>query len=117
MGSDLFVYHGFTEFHLEGKWVRATPAFNKELCHRHKVIPLDFNGREDSLFQAYNLEQKKFMEYVAYHGSYADIPIDRILRAWKETYGEERFTTWIDLIEKFGPDAGPDFYKEEILKS
>jgi len=117
MGSDLFVYHGFTEFHLEGKWVRATPAFNIELCHRHKVIPLDFNGREDSLFQAYNLEQKKFMEYVAYHGSYADIPIDKIVQAWEETYGKERVRTWIEAIEKFGADAGPDFYREEILKS
>ena len=26
LGSDLFVYHGFTEFYLEGKWVKATPA-------------------------------------------------------------------------------------------
>ncbi|MGD9042047.1 MAG: transglutaminase-like domain-containing protein, partial [Desulfobacteraceae bacterium] len=37
LGSDLFVYHAFNEFYLEGKWVRATPAFNKELCERHKV--------------------------------------------------------------------------------
>ena len=32
LGSDLFVYHGYTDFFLEGKWVKATPAFNKELC-------------------------------------------------------------------------------------
>ena len=50
LGSDLFVYHGFTEFYLEGKWVKATPAFNIELCRKHKVIPLEFNGREDSIF-------------------------------------------------------------------
>ena len=31
MGSDLFVFHGFTELFLAGKWVRATPAFNIEL--------------------------------------------------------------------------------------
>lgn len=39
LGSDVFVYHGFTEFYLDGKWVKATPAFNKELCHRHRVSP------------------------------------------------------------------------------
>ena len=32
LGSDLFVYHGYTDFFLDGKWVKATPAFNKELC-------------------------------------------------------------------------------------
>ena len=52
MGNNLFVYHGFVEFYLDGKWVKATPAFNSELCKRHGVPPLEFNGREDSLFQA-----------------------------------------------------------------
>ena len=90
LGSDLFVYHAFTEFYLEGKWVRATPAFNIELCKRHKVIPLDFNGREDSIFHAYNLENKQFMEYVEFHASYADIPVDIIVAAWEKTYGKDR---------------------------
>jgi len=39
LGSDLFVYHSFTEFFLEGIWVKATPAFNIELCKKHNVIP------------------------------------------------------------------------------
>ena len=54
MGSDLFVYHGYTELFLEGKWVKATPAFNVELCRRFKVRPLDFDGREDSIFHAFD---------------------------------------------------------------
>ena len=54
IGSDLFVYHGYTDFFLEGKWVKATPAFNKELCVRHRVAPLEFDGREDSIFQPFN---------------------------------------------------------------
>jgi transglutaminase-like putative cysteine protease len=34
LGCDLFVYHGFVEFFLEGRWVKETPAFNIELCTR-----------------------------------------------------------------------------------
>ena len=90
LGSDLFVYHGFTEFHLDGKWVKATPAFNKELCERHHVRPLEFNGREDSLFQPFNLEKKQFMEYVQDLGPFDDIPVDLIVSAWKEAYGTDR---------------------------
>jgi len=44
MGTDIFAYHGFTEFYLEGKWVRATPAFNSSLCLRHNVAPLSLTA-------------------------------------------------------------------------
>ncbi|MEJ2726644.1 MAG: transglutaminase-like domain-containing protein [Deltaproteobacteria bacterium] len=113
LGSDLFPYHGFTEFYLEGKWVIATPAFNRELCQKHKVVPLEFNGREDSIFQAYNLEKKQFMDYVAYHGSYSDIPVDQIVAAWEEAYGKERVRLWINRFEEMRGRTGKDFYNEE----
>jgi transglutaminase-like putative cysteine protease len=115
MGTDLFAFHGFTEFYLEGKWVVATPAFNKELCKRHKVVPLEFNGRDDSIFQPYNLEKKQFMEYVAYHGSFADIPVDLIVAGMKRAYGEERVRTWINEFEKAGGQSRRDFLSEEVL--
>ena len=115
MGSDLFVYHGFTEFYLEGKWIKATPAFNVELCNRHNVAPLEFNGSEDSIFQPYNLEKIQFMEYVADLGTYADIPVDTIVAAWKEAYGKERVNGWIREFETSGKITGRDFYAEEVL--
>ncbi len=116
LGSDLFVYHGFVEFYLDGKWVKATPAFNRELCERHSVAPLEFNGREDSIFHSYNLEKKQFMEYVADHGIYADIPVDIIVTAWKEAYGDSRVDSWIEGFEKSGGNSGRNFYGEEILE-
>jgi len=115
LGSDLFVYHGFVEFFLDGKWVKATPAFNRELCGKHSVAPLEFNGREDSIFHPYNLQKKQFMEYVADHGTYADIPVDIIVTAWKEAYGNARVNSWIEGFEKSGGSSGRDFYGEEVL--
>ncbi|MFC1829275.1 transglutaminase-like domain-containing protein [Thermodesulfobacteriota bacterium] len=108
LGSDLFVYHGFTEFFLEGKWVKATPAFNIELCKKHKVIPLEFNGREDSIFHEYNSEKKEFMEYIEYHGSYADIPVETILAEWRKAYGSERVNQWISMLEAAEEMPGSD---------
>lgn len=100
LGSDLFVYHAFVEFFLEGKWVKAAPAFNRELCQRRGVPPLEFNGREDSLFHAYDMEKRKYMEYVDYHGTYADIPVETIVAAWKRAYGEERVHRWIEQFSR-----------------
>jgi transglutaminase-like putative cysteine protease len=117
LGSNVFVFHGFVEFYLEGKWVKATPAFNKELCARHQVPPLEFNGREDSLFQPYNLHNQKYMDYVEYHGSYDDIPVDAILTAWKQAYGEERVQSWIANIHTAEGAQKRDFTSEDILSA
>lgn len=99
LGSDVFVYHGVVELHLEGQWVKATPAFNTALCERHRVAPLEFDGYTDSIFQPYNLEHQKFMEYVSFQGTFDDIPVAEILAAWEETYGVERVRSWIDALE------------------
>jgi transglutaminase-like putative cysteine protease len=115
MGSDLFAYHGFVEFYLDAKWVKCTPAFNSELCKRHNVPPLEFNGREDSLFQAYSLDNQKFMEYVEYHESYSDIPVDLIVAAWRKTYGEERVNTWIAAFESGKSASLGKFNQEEVV--
>ncbi|MDI7259011.1 MAG: transglutaminase-like domain-containing protein [Thermodesulfobacteriota bacterium] len=115
IGSNLFVYHGFVEFYLEGKWLKATPAFNKDLCKRHHVPPLEFNGREDSLFQAYNLENQKFMEYVNFYGVYVDIPVDEIVAGWKKFYGEERVNRWIKRFGKGGNRSLSDFETEDVF--
>jgi transglutaminase-like putative cysteine protease len=116
-GCDLFVYHGFVEFYLEDKWVKATPAFNLELCQKHKVDPLEFNGHEDSLFHEYNQEKKLFMEYVTFHGTYEDVPLEAILRAWEEVYGKARLDGWIAELEKSGGKSSRNFDTETVLNT
>ncbi|MCG6917638.1 MAG: transglutaminase-like domain-containing protein [Deltaproteobacteria bacterium] len=114
LGSNVFVFHGFVEFHLEGKWVKATPAFNRELCEKHQVEPLKFNGREDSLFHPYNQENKKYMEYVKYHGTYSDIPVETIVAAWNEAYGKERVDSWIKMFARDKDIQFADFEREDV---
>jgi len=114
LGSNVFVYHGFVEFYLEGKWVKATPAFNRELCEKHQVEPLEFNGHEDSLFHPYNRQSKKYMEYVKYHGTYSDIPVETIVAAWNEAYGKERVDGWIEMFAQKEDTEFADFDKEDV---
>jgi transglutaminase-like putative cysteine protease len=86
MGTDLFVYHGYAELLLEGKWVKATPAFNLELCRRFRVKPLEFDGREDSIFHPFDEQDRRHMEYLRDRGSHADVPVAEIMQAFRETY-------------------------------
>ena len=113
LGSDRFVYHGYVEFYLNRRWVKATPAFNIELCGRYHVEPLDFDGHEDAVFHAYNREDKKYMEYLEDHGTYTDVPIDHILAAWEKEYGKQRVREWIRSHEATGGEVVREFIKEE----
>lgn len=74
MGTDVFYYHGFTELFLDGRWVKATPAFNLELCEKFRVLPLEFDGETDSVFHPFDADNRRHMEYVADRGSFADLP-------------------------------------------
>jgi transglutaminase-like putative cysteine protease len=86
IGSDLFIYHGYTEFLLEGSWVKATPAFNLALCTKFRVKPLEFDGRSNSIFHPYDEDARRHMEYVRDRGSFADVPAAQIQQAFREFY-------------------------------
>ena len=86
MGTDVFYYHGYTELHLEGRWVKVTPAFNIELCRRFGVRPLEFDGREDSIFHPLDAEGRQHMEYLHDRGSRDDVPLDELREAMARLY-------------------------------
>ena len=86
MGSDLFIYHGFTELELDRRWLKATPAFNLALCKRFRVKPLEFDGREDSIFHPFDEDERRHMEYLRDRGSFADVPVAEIQAAFSEAY-------------------------------
>lgn len=87
LGTDLFVFHGYADLYLEGRWVKATPAFNIELCEKFGVAPLDFDGRSDALFHEYETDGRRHMEYVNDRGLYDDFPFDGMIAAFVEHYG------------------------------
>ena len=85
-GTNELTPHGMVDVWLHNKWVKASPAFNKSLCIKSKVDPLDFDGEHDSLFQEFNKEQKQFMEYTADYGAFDDVPVDFIIKNMKTHY-------------------------------
>jgi len=86
MGTDIFYWHGYTELYLKNRWVKATPAFNKSLCERFGFQVPDFDGQTDSRFHSLDSEGKLHMEYLADHGSYPDLPYERIMQTWAKHY-------------------------------
>ncbi len=86
MKTDLFAWHGYTSILLDGRWVKATPAFNAQLCQKFRLRPLEFDGREDSILHPFDLAGNRHMEYVADRGEHADIPIDAMRKTFAVMY-------------------------------
>lgn len=86
MGTDIFYWHGYCQLFLEGRWVKATPAFGREVCERFGVAPLEFDGRNDSLFQPFNGQGDRYMEYVEDRGQFADVPAETIMATFRARY-------------------------------
>jgi len=86
MQTDMFYWHGYTSIHLDGRWVKATPAFNVSLCEKFKLHPLEFDGAEDSIYHPFDLSGNRHMEYVSYRGEFAEPPIDAIAATFREEY-------------------------------
>ncbi len=100
MGTDIFAFHGFVEFLLDGKWVKATPAFDAPIFLRHNIAPVEFDGEHDAVYPSHTLNGDPYVEYLVYHGSFADVPLDALLAAWRKTYGEPRVEFWMRAFEE-----------------
>ena len=74
VGGDIFHYHAYAVVQLEGKWVKATPVFNANLCRLFGIEPLEFDGVQDATLQPYDKDGKKCLEFIDYHGTFDDFP-------------------------------------------
>ncbi|MCX7168811.1 MAG: transglutaminase family protein [Proteobacteria bacterium] len=105
-GSDVFSWHGYVALLLDGRWVKATPAFNIEMCQRFQVLPLEFDGTADSLMHPYNALQQRHMEYIQQHGEFDDLPYQLLVEEMQKSYPQ--------LIAASEGKLGGDFEHEAI---
>ncbi len=79
VGGDVFRFHALVSVHLEGRWVRATPVFNRTLCRLYQIKPLDFDGRADSVYHPYDEDGRRHMEFLHEHGEFGDFPYQMVI--------------------------------------
>lgn len=108
MGTDLFVFHGYTELWINEQWVKATPTFNRSLCEKAGIRPLEFDGSADSVFHEFDVNGRRHMEYVHDRGTYVDLPRDELLVSWRANY---------KFVDDWGRAAGSDAdFEQEVSR-
>ncbi|PPK68413.1 transglutaminase-like domain-containing protein [Actinokineospora auranticolor] len=78
-GGDVFTYHCLTSAHLDGRWLRATPVFNRTLCRLYRLDPLEFDGTADSVHHPHDRSGRRHMEFLREHGEFDDLPHARVV--------------------------------------
>ena len=86
LGTDELTPHGMVDVYLDNRWIKVSPAFNKQLCEKLNVDPLDFDGEQDCIFQQFDQEGGVFMEYLEDYGHFEDVPMAFIYSNMKEHY-------------------------------
>jgi len=90
MGTDLFIWHGYSELLLGDRWFKLSSAFNIELCERFGTKVLDFDGTADALMHPYDQAGNRHMEYTNQRGSFDDLPYEEIFADFAAIYPEWR---------------------------
>lgn len=86
LGTNVLVFHGAAELFLGGRWLKTTPAFDRRLCERLNVAPLEFDGTSDSIFQQFDETGAVFMDYLHEYGDFADFPYELALSEMRKNY-------------------------------
>ena len=60
------------------------------MCRENRIIPVEFDGKNDALLHSHNQDGKLHIEYVCDYGPHLDINVDEILDSWVKAYGVER---------------------------
>lgn len=95
--TNKLVFHGATEFYLDDKWLKVTPAFDARLCKHLGVATLEFDGKLDSIFQQFDNNGNIFMKYLHEYGDFDDMPYDlaisEFIKHYPHIFESEEFTT------------------------
>jgi transglutaminase-like putative cysteine protease len=85
-GSNELTNHGMVDAYIHDKWLKLSPAFNASMCALFNVAPVDFDGENDAVLQAYNEEGSLFMEYLEDYGHFEDVPVAFMVKNAREHY-------------------------------
>ena len=111
MKTNVFYWHGYTALYLDDRWIKATPAFNIELCDKFGLKPLEFNGRDDSIYHAFDQAGNRHMEYLHDRGQFLEPPIEAMRRTFDEHYPD-----WPDTSETTEADFGGEVADETATR-
>jgi transglutaminase-like putative cysteine protease len=100
MKTDIFYCHGYNEIYLDNRWLKATPTFDRFMCERLEINPVNFDGNQDAVFDQHSRDGQLHIEYLKQWGPFSDLPFAEIMGTFKDNYGKKMIQRWINAGEQ-----------------
>ncbi len=88
-------------------WYSINSALDFQIVERRPVYRCTVYRRSrdtmSSLSDCILLTQR--VEYITYHGHFADVPLEDLLNGWRELYGEDRVQFWMKYFTEISPET------------
>jgi transglutaminase-like putative cysteine protease len=85
-GSNIFPWHCLTELYIDGRWVKATPTYDRGYCEKLGLPVIDFDGENDAMLPSQAYDGRPNVDYLLDRGSFFDLPLPELRKAsvsWK----------------------------------
>lgn len=93
-------YHCFVEWRLEGNWRKATPSFDRALSEKKGWRLVEFDPAGDALLPSHDLEGRRHVQYLRYHGWREGVPLQEFIAANTAGCGQEAMDIWRRLARE-----------------
>jgi transglutaminase-like putative cysteine protease len=84
--TDVMYHHGLSALYLGGTWLLVDASLTPELDRRKGYRLVEFDGTADALLPETTLNGSPHVQYVTFHGLYADLPYEQMMRAFHDGY-------------------------------
>ncbi|SHF27100.1 transglutaminase-like domain-containing protein [Streptoalloteichus hindustanus] len=86
LGGDVLHYHCLTSMWLDGRWIKASPAFDRATCRALGITPPEFDGRSDGLPHPYDSRGRQHMEFLRFYGEFVDLPYRMVIEGLRAAH-------------------------------
>lgn len=93
-------YHCFVEWRPAENWIKSTPSFDRALSEKKGWRLVEFDPQGDTLLPSHDLEGRRHVEYLRYHGWRTGVPLEEFIAANTAGCGQEAMDIWRRLARE-----------------
>jgi transglutaminase-like putative cysteine protease len=90
----IIYHHCFVQWFVGGRWLKATPSFDRGLTEALGWRLVEFSAEVDALLPSTDLAGQPHVAYLRQHGWRLGVPLEEFLGVTVERYGSEGLESW-----------------------
>ena len=96
----IIYFHCFVEWQINGRWIKSTPSFDRELSLERGWRLVFFSPDADALLPATDQAGRRHVEYLRYRGWRVGVPLDEFIEVNTANCGQETMDAWRELVRQ-----------------